>query len=190
MLPVQVHHRQVLTERASVQIPWTRGIVQLTHSIWSHQAEAVLVTGRNSTRGYRHTLYSLHVLQATTSQSTDCWFPLCHCEGPWAQSTGLCMLCDWWHWFILTRKYNKSMRSGMRTQHLKFALKKTLVVLLSSLIKKNKKLDSGKYSLYHLPLRYFTSILLCVTLTVINRFLKLLSRTTKLVEESLTVDLS
>ena len=74
----------------------------------------------------------------------------------------------------------------MRTQHLKFALKKTLVVLLSSLIKKNKKLDSGKYSLYHLPLRYFTSTLLCVTLTVINRFLKLLSRTTKLVEESLT----
>ena len=91
MLPVQVHHCQVLTERASVQIPWTRGIIQLTHSIWSHQAEAVLVTGRNSTRGYRHTLYSLHVLQATTSQSTDCWFPLCGCEGPWAQSTGL------WH---------------------------------------------------------------------------------------------
>ena len=78
----------------------------------------------------------------------------------------------------------------MRTQHLKFALKKTLVVLLSSLIKKNKKLDNGKYSLYHLPLRYSTSIILCVTLTVINRFLKLLSRTTKLVEESLTVDLS
>ena len=97
------------------------------------------------------------------------------------------------HIIVLTtcvyRKYIKSMRSGLRAQLLKFASKKILV-LLSSSIKMNKKLDSGKYSLYHLPLRYSTSTLLCVTLTVINRSLKLLSRTTKLVEESLTVDLS
>ena len=33
----------------------------------AHQAEAVLITRRNSTRGYGHTLYSLHVLQQQIS---------------------------------------------------------------------------------------------------------------------------
>ena len=62
------------------------------------------------------------------------------------------------HIIVLTtcvyRKYIKSMRSGLRAQLLKFASKKILV-LLSSSIKMNKKLDSGKYSLYHLPTQVF-----------------------------------
>ena len=39
-----------------------RWIVQLRDSLWSQQAEAAASeTGRNSTRGYRQTLYSLDV---------------------------------------------------------------------------------------------------------------------------------
>ena len=45
------------------------------------------------------------------------------------------------------------MRSGVQTaQHSHFALMMTLV-LLSSLISKNRGLDSGQYSLWPLPLR-------------------------------------
>ena len=49
--------------------------------------------------------------------------------------------CDYYFF----RRCNKSMRSGLRAQHSKFASKKILV-LLSSLTKKNKKLASGTFS--------------------------------------------
>ena len=169
MLPVQVHHRQVLTERASVQIPWTRGIVQLTHSIWSHQLKRFSIITQTAPEGTDTLCTAFMFYQQRLASPLTVVFHFVVVRDLESRSTGLHVPCHL-HIIVLTihvfRKCKKSMRSGQGT---------TLEICIEEDSSPTIKLDQdeqevGQWTIFPLssPTQVFYQYIIVVIVTVIK----------------------